>query len=196
MKTLTGRLLATSFFLFLATLASHSQDWPQWRGTNRDGKVTGFTSPKTWPEQLSQKWKVTVGLGDATPALVKDRIYVYSKVGENEVLSCIDVATGKQIWQSPGYPAPVVAGPASSHPGPRSSVAVAEGKTVAVGVAGDIACFDAARVNCCGEMKTSRAMVPQFSRNVSTDKFRSMLCPPGRSEKRIFRCFDLASWFH
>ena len=100
MKTLTGRLLATSFFLFLATLASHSQDWPQWRGTNRDGKVTGFTSPKTWPEQLTQKWKVTVGLGDATPALVKDRIYVYSKVGENEVLSCIDVATGKQIWQS------------------------------------------------------------------------------------------------
>ena len=24
-----------------------AQDWPQWRGANRDGKVTGFTAPQT-----------------------------------------------------------------------------------------------------------------------------------------------------
>ena len=194
MKTLTGRLLATSFFLFLATLASHSQDWPQWRGTNRDGKVTGFTSPKTWPEQLTQKWKVTVGLGDATPALVKDRIYVYSKVGENEVLSCIDVATGKQIWQSPGYPAPVVAGPASSHPGPRSSVAVAEGKTVAVGVAGDIACFDAGTGKLLWRNEDFKGQVPQFFTGMSP-LISSGVCYAhlGGPKSGSFVAFDLAS---
>ncbi|MDX9726229.1 MAG: PQQ-binding-like beta-propeller repeat protein [Bacteroidales bacterium] len=167
MKTSTGRLLTISLILFLTTLVSHSQDWPQWRGTNRDGKAAGFENPKAWPEQLTQKWKVTVGLGDATPALVKDRIYVYSKVGENEVLLCIDASSGKQLWQSPGYPAPAVTGPAASHPGPRSSVAVAEGKAVAVGVAGDIACFDASSGKLIWRNEDFKGQVPQFFTGMS-----------------------------
>ena len=38
-------------------------DWPQWRGPNRDGSVLSFTPPSAWPEKLTQKWKVDVGLG-------------------------------------------------------------------------------------------------------------------------------------
>jgi len=56
-------------------------DWPQWRGPNRDGKVTGFTPPATWPRELAQKWKKSVGDGDATPALVGDRLYVFPARG-------------------------------------------------------------------------------------------------------------------
>src|SRR5205085_446108 len=41
--------------------AAFAEDWPQWRGPNRDGKVTGFTPPATWPKALAQKWKTTVG---------------------------------------------------------------------------------------------------------------------------------------
>jgi hypothetical protein len=37
-----------------------AQDWPQWRGPNRDG-VTHFSEPKAWPEKLTTKWKVTIG---------------------------------------------------------------------------------------------------------------------------------------
>src|SRR5439155_4685634 len=44
-----------------------AQDWPQWRGPDRDGKASAFTAPKTWPKELTQKWKVTVGDGVATP---------------------------------------------------------------------------------------------------------------------------------
>ena len=44
---------------------SYSQDWPQWRGINRDSKVTGFKTPVTWPAELKQEWKVVVGFGDA-----------------------------------------------------------------------------------------------------------------------------------
>lgn len=33
-----------------------AQDWPQWRGANRDGKVTGFAAPKTWPKALKKQW--------------------------------------------------------------------------------------------------------------------------------------------
>ena len=49
-----------------------AQDWPQWRGLNRDGKVMGFKAPATWPKELTKKWTVQVGNDDASPVLVGD----------------------------------------------------------------------------------------------------------------------------
>ena len=76
-----------------------AQDWPQWRGANRDGKASGFTAPEKWPQQLTPKWKVTVGTGDSTPALVGDKLYVFARQGGDEVTLCLDAATGKEVWQ-------------------------------------------------------------------------------------------------
>ena len=53
-----------------------AQDWPQWRGPNRDARATDFKPPATWPKELTQKWKVTVGEGVSTPALVGDKLFV------------------------------------------------------------------------------------------------------------------------
>src|SRR5262245_62143426 len=47
-----------------------AQEWPQWRGPNRDAKASGFHAPAAWPKDLSKKWSVPVGNGVATPALV------------------------------------------------------------------------------------------------------------------------------
>jgi len=69
-----------------------AQDWPQWRGSNRDAKATDFKAPKTWPKELTKKWKVTVGDGVATPALVGDRLYVFSREDGNEVTRCLSAA--------------------------------------------------------------------------------------------------------
>jgi len=131
--------------LVLAGLSGASgQDWPQWRGANRDAKAAGFTPPKTWPKELTQKWKITVGTGDATPALVGDKIYVFTRQEGNEVVSCLDAANGKEIW-SDKYAVPAIGGPDSSvHGGPRSSPTVAEGKVVTLGVSGTVSCLDAA----------------------------------------------------
>jgi outer membrane protein assembly factor BamB len=125
---------------------ARAQDWPQWRGPHRDNKVAGFTAPATWPKELTQKWKVTVGLGDASPALVGDRIYVFTRQGGDEVTLCLDAGTGKELWKD-RYPAQAVTGPAATvgggHPGPRSTPAVAEGKVCTFGVAGTLSCLDA-----------------------------------------------------
>ena len=43
-------------------------DVTQWRGSNRDGVIAGFTEPTAWPERLNQRWKIEIGLGYATPA--------------------------------------------------------------------------------------------------------------------------------
>lgn len=125
------------------TYTAAAADWPQWRGPNRDNKVAGFTAPATWPKELTQKWKVTVGLGDASPALVGDKVYVFTRQGEEEVISCLDAASGKVLWQDK-YAAVAVTGPASGHAGPRSSPAIAEGKVCTLGVGGVVSCLDAA----------------------------------------------------
>ena len=129
--------------LLLSACGAHAQDWPQWRGPQRDNKVKGFTAPTAWPKALTQKWKVKVGLGEASPVLVGDKLYVFSRVGDEEVISCLDAGTGKVVWQDK-YAAKAVTGPARGHPGPRSTPAVADGKVCTFGVAGVLSCLDAA----------------------------------------------------
>ncbi len=121
-----------------------AQDWPQWRGPNRDGKVTGFSAPQTWPTNLTQKWKAPVGIGDSTPALAGDKLFTLGREDANEAIRCFDAATGKVLWQEV-YPAQhVVTGPPARHPGPRSSPVVADGKVCALGVGGILTCLDTA----------------------------------------------------
>lgn len=130
-----------------ANIAS-GQDWPQWRGPNRDAKVTGFKAPATWPRELKKGWKVTVGDGLSSPALVGDRIYTFTRQGDDEVVHCLNASDGKEIWKDK-YAAAPVTGPGAGFKGSerftgtRSSPAVAEGKVCTFGVAGVISCLDA-----------------------------------------------------
>lgn len=120
------------------------QNWPQWRGAERNARVTGFQAPQTWPKQLNQKWKETVGQGDATPALVGEKLYVFALQADDETTLCLDATTAKTLWSDRYPPNIAVSGPASRHgQGPRSSPAVAGGKVVTLGVSGILSCLDA-----------------------------------------------------
>lgn len=119
-----------------------AQDWPQWRGPNRDNKVAGFVEPKMWPRELTKKWKVTVGIGEASPVLVGDKLYTFGRQDKDEVTLCLDAATGKEIWKDKNSAA-AITGPASGYPGPRSTLAAGEGKVCTLGVHGVVTCFDA-----------------------------------------------------
>jgi outer membrane protein assembly factor BamB len=146
---MTHRILVT--LVALATLSavlagqSGGQDLTQWRGPNRDGSVASFTEPKVWPEQLTQRWKVDVGLGYATPLLVGNRVYMFSRQGENEVMSALDAATGKVIWQT-GYPVSFTMSSASARHGmgPKSTPVFANGRLYSIGMTGVVTAFDAA----------------------------------------------------
>src|SRR5437762_436429 len=119
-----------------------AQDWPQWRGPNRDNKITGFTEPKEWPKELKQKWKVKVGEGDASPVLVGDKVYAFGRKGGDEVVVCLEADTGNEVW-SDKYKAPSAQVPGGGHTGPRASPSVADGKVCTLGVAGVLSCFEA-----------------------------------------------------
>ena len=81
----TTRLIA-SCFLLLVTVPSFADDWPQWRGPNRDGisKETGLL--KQWPETGPKLlWESKdVGDGYSTPAVVGDRLYVMGSKGMDD----------------------------------------------------------------------------------------------------------------
>ena len=120
-------------------------DVTQWRGANRDGVVTGFTPPAAWPENLTQRWKIDIGLGYATPLVVGNRVYVFSRQGEDEVMSAIDAASGKVLWRT-AYPASFeMSSAAKAHgPGPKSTPVFVNGRLYAIGMAGAVTAYDAA----------------------------------------------------
>lgn len=132
-----------SWTLALTVSSAPAQDWPQWRGSARDGKTAGFSAPKSWPKELMRAWKVTVGEGVATPALVGDKLYVFARADGSETTSCLDAATGKELWKDK-YDSLGASGAASGFSGPRASPTVADGKVVTLGVRGVLSCLNAA----------------------------------------------------
>jgi outer membrane protein assembly factor BamB len=155
-----------SGLMLMSSLSSYSQDWPQWRGINRDSKVTGFKAPAAWPAELKQVWKVTVGFGDATPVLTGNKIYLNTRQGIDEVVLCLDAATGKELWKY-SYPAPAITGPPSSHPGPRSTPVVADGKIVTFGISAILSCLDAKTGKLIWKRENPTNAVPQFFTGMS-----------------------------
>lgn len=140
--------LTTSVLCGLTAVMSgqgSSLDYTQWRGPNRDGSAASFAEPKTWPEKLTMRWKAEVGEGYATPIVVGNRVYTHTRQGPNEVMSAIDSATGKVVWQT-NYAAPYKMNPATkSHgQGPKSTPLFLNGKLYTLGISGIVSAFDAA----------------------------------------------------
>jgi outer membrane protein assembly factor BamB len=129
--------------LLLSANGLWAQDWPQWRGPNRDNKVVGFTVPATWPKELTKKWTVNVGVGDSSPVLVGDKVYIFARQGGDEVTLCLDAATGNEVWKDKYATQPATPPAGGIHAGPRSTPAVAAGKVCTLGVRGILSCLDA-----------------------------------------------------
>lgn len=186
-------LLPTAISLCLVPARLQAGDWPQWRGPNRDAKALGFEAPKTWPKALTQKWKVAVGRGDATPALVGDKLYVFARDETGEVTLCLDAATGKELWRD-RYDAPAAAEPMGLHPGPRSSPTVADGKVVAYGVRGTLSCLDAATGKMLWRKDDFAGSWPKFF-TASSPMVTAGLCVAqlGGEEKGGIIAYDLAT---
>ena len=146
---LTLRPVAAAVLVSTLTAHLHAQsgpaDWPQWRGPNRDGVISSFTEPKPWPEKLTRKWKVEVGLGYATPVVIGNRVYMFARQGDEEVLGALDADTGKVLWRAT-YPAAFTISPAAARheKGPKATPTFADGKLFTLGMTGIVSAFDAA----------------------------------------------------
>ncbi len=83
-----------------ASTAQSDQEWDQWRGPNRDGKIDGV-----WPDSLDDKtlkkiWSVKMGPSYSGPIVVGDQVFVTeTKDKKFEVVTALDRKTGKVQWQ-------------------------------------------------------------------------------------------------
>jgi outer membrane protein assembly factor BamB len=130
-------------FVALFALAAHARaDWPQWRGPNRDGVATG--APKEWPKELRRAWRVEVGEGHAGPVAVGDRAFVLARVGDDEVLRCLELATGKEVWAQKLKTDAQLDGAVGWHgKTPKSTPCVADGRVYALSINGVVSCHSA-----------------------------------------------------
>lgn len=146
MNRLLRRAAPATFALFMASAAEAqpSTDWPQWRGPGRDGIATSFDAPAEWPEDLMLGWRVDAGAGYATPVVVADRVYLFAREGDEEVMRAFDARTGREIWRS-AYPAPFGFQPAAERhgPGPKATPAFADGRLFTLGIGGVVTAFAA-----------------------------------------------------
>ncbi len=139
------RPLQLALASLLPALTAAAADWNQWRGPNRDGIVTGFKAPATWTtSSLAKRWTVAVGEGHASPVVVGDRVYVFAREGENEIMRCLAAADGKVVWQQ-SYPVPYDMNPAArGHgKGPKATPTVAGGRVFTLGINGHVSAYDA-----------------------------------------------------
>lgn len=135
--TLTLTLLSTAVVL-------EAQDYPQWRGPQRDGSASRFVAPALWPENLVRRWSIEVGEGYSTPIIVGDTIYVFSRQRDLELLRALDAKTGTELWQS-GYSAPYgLSDPIRAHgAGPKATPLFYRGKVYTLGITGIVSAFEA-----------------------------------------------------
>lgn len=130
----------SALFIFSCT---QSQNWPGWRGENRDARVPDFEMPGNWPDQLKKIWQKPVGLGDASIVLVDGKLFLSVRQDSAEAGLCLDAFTGETLWKTVLHPAPEVTGGARSHPGPRSTPAVFDNKVYLIGTGGILSCLNA-----------------------------------------------------
>jgi outer membrane protein assembly factor BamB len=150
--TKSNRMLPTACRIFSIVIALASlvpkaaaDDWPQWRGPQRDGVwresaiVEKFAS-----KELTPKWRVEIGSGYCGPTVANGRVYVMDLLQRPrwaERVLCFDETTGSKLWSieyecSYGrvqYPA-----------GPRASVTIDNGRAYALGATGRFHVLDAA----------------------------------------------------
>lgn len=114
-------------FSLLLPVSLFADDWPQFRGPNRDG-----VSPETrlltrWPEGGPPVvWRAKGGMGYSGIVVSDGRAYTQWAEGEgekgNEYAVALDAATGKELWRvrtDSGY-----VDPAGNGNGPRATPAV------------------------------------------------------------------------
>lgn len=131
-----------NFLISWATVPLFGQEWPQWRGPNRDGSAPA-AGPENWPDKLKPVWKVTVGEGHSSPVVAGNRVFQFARSGNNEVLLAFDLAGGKKLFEY-AYPAPYEMNPAATGhgKGPKSTPTVAGGRLYALGMSGVLTCLN------------------------------------------------------
>jgi outer membrane protein assembly factor BamB len=122
--------------------SANAGDWPQFLGPKRDGvsEESGITPwGKDGPKKL---WTREVGEGFAGPVVAGSDLILFHRVGAEDVVECLDPATGKEKWKfayGTEYEDPLGKGN-----GPRATPTIAGDAVVTIGANGMLHCLERA----------------------------------------------------
>jgi outer membrane protein assembly factor BamB len=129
-------------FVFLISIAAYGDDWPQWRGPNRDGLSLETGLLPSWPAGGPPLvWKATgLGAGYSTVTIDGGRMFTLGAARDVEYLIALDARTGKELWRTRlgrRYEN-------NRGDGPRGAPTVDGARVYALGGSGDLASVEAA----------------------------------------------------
>ena len=140
----------------VAELIAQPNDWPGFRGPQRDGVVRGLTITADWkasPPRLL--WLQRVGPGWSSLAVVGDRLFTQEQRGSSEAVVCLDANNGREVWV---HQDAVRFSDEQAGPGPRATPTFADGRLYTLGATGILNCLDAAS----GERNWSHDLVAEM----------------------------------
>jgi outer membrane protein assembly factor BamB len=184
------RLVAVLWFCVLAAASgvADADDWPQWRGPNRDGISRETSLIKSWPKDGPRLvWQVKdLGGGYSTPAIVDQKLYlVVNKRLDDELVKVLEASSGREIWSTRiGKVGKPKQRPA--YPGARSTPTVEGGVLYALGSDGDLVCLEREK----GEVRWRKNLITDFGGKSGTWAYSesplidgdALICTPGGSE--------------
>lgn len=129
---------------FVLAASSNAEDWPQWRGPNRDGiwNETGIIEDFK-SDQIPLKWRQPVGAGYSGPTVADGRVFIsdrQTEKGQTERVLCFDSKDGRKLWTHE-YECNYTV---SYEAGPRASVTIDGDRAYALGAMGHFHCLDSA----------------------------------------------------
>lgn len=123
----------------ISTSVSIADEWPQWRGPQRDGvwRETGIVQSFAG-DQLKLKWRAPIAAGYSGPTVAEGMVLITDRLTEPkqiERVHAFDRETGKPIWTH-SYDCPYVG--VGYGAGPRACVSIDEGRAFALGAMGHL----------------------------------------------------------
>ena len=140
--------ILTAIVITSCPMYSFAEDWPHWRGPNRNGHVaeeSGWDG-KEWSLD-NEAWKTNVGTGSTSPLVIAERLYTVGWHDDQEHVQCLDAKTGKEMWRS-SYAAPLYARYSLGDKGIYAGVCSTPefdpetGFLFTLGIDGDLNCWD------------------------------------------------------
>src|SRR5262245_54637473 len=100
-----GRPLVFSWVIAATAASLTADDWPQWRGPQRNGISAETGWADRWPTDGPKvAWKAKVGLGLSSVVVAGGRLFTMGHADEHDTVFCFDASTGRELWKY-SYPA-------------------------------------------------------------------------------------------